>query len=97
MWALARERVPAAELQRLSRLADEARLPGGPSSADVIAAARRLYGSADVFTRAVNIVDAERAGALAAAATCRRPRLREVFEFLLDLAVPEGAAAQLVG
>jgi geranylgeranyl pyrophosphate synthase len=97
MWALARERVPAAELQRLSRLADEARLPGGPSSAEVIAAARRLYGSADVFARAANIVDAERAGALAAAATCRQPRLREVFEFLLDLAVPEGAAAQFVG
>jgi geranylgeranyl pyrophosphate synthase len=97
MWALARERVPAADLQRLSRLANDARLPGGPSSADVIAAARRLYGSADVFARAASIVDAERAGALAAAATCRRPRLREVFEFLLDLAVPEGAAAQLVG
>ena len=97
MWALARERVPAADLQRLSRLAEEARLPGGPSSADVIAAARRLYGSADVFARAASIVDAERAGALAAAATCRRSRLREVFEFLLDLAVPEGAAAQLVG
>ncbi len=97
MWALARERVAAADLQRLSRLAEEARLPGGPSAADVIAEARRLYGAADVFSRAANIVDAERAGALAAAATCRRPRLREVFEFLLDLAVPEGAAAQLVG
>lgn len=97
MWALACERIPAAELQRLSCLAGEARLPGGPTSADVIAAARRVYGLADVFARAVNIVDAERAGALAAAATCRRPRLREVLEFLLDLAVPEGAATQLVG
>jgi hypothetical protein len=97
MWALARERVPAAELQRLSRLAEEARLPGGPSAADVIAEARRLYESAEVFDRAASMVDAERAGALAAAATCRHARLREVFEFLLDLAVPEGAAAQLVG
>jgi geranylgeranyl pyrophosphate synthase len=97
MWALARERVPASELQRLSRLAEEARLPGGPSAADVIAEARRLYESAEVFDRAASMVDAERAGALAAAATCRHARLREVFEFLLDLAVPEGAAAQLVG
>ncbi len=97
MWALARERVDAADLQRLSRLAEEAGLPGGPSAADVIAEARRLYEAADVFDRAAMIVDAERAGALAAAATCRHPRLREVFEFLLDLAVPEGAAAQLVG
>ena len=96
MWALARERVPAAELQRLSRLAEETRLPGGPSAAEVIAEARRLYESAEVFDRAAAIVDAERAGALAAAATCRQARLREVFEFLLDLAVPEGAAAQLV-
>ena len=64
---------------------------------DVIAEARRLYGAADVFSRAAGIIDAERAGALAAAATCRHPRLREVYEFLLDLAVPEGAAARLVG
>ena len=97
MWALARERVAADELRRLSRLADEARQTGGPSAAEVIAEARRLYGAADVFARAASIVDAERAGALAAAATCRQPRLREVFEFLLDLAVPEGAAAHLVG
>ena len=97
MWALARERVAADELRRLSRLAAEARQPGGPSAAEVIAEARRLYGAADVFVRAANIVDAERASALAAAATCRQPRLREVFEFLLALAVPEGAAAQLVG
>jgi hypothetical protein len=30
-------------------------------------------------------------------ATCRLRRLREVLEFLLDLAVPEQAASQLVG
>jgi hypothetical protein len=34
--------------------------------------------------------------AAAAAATCRWRRLREVLEFLLDLAVPEQAAAQLL-
>jgi len=97
MWALARERVAADALARLSRLAVQTRQPGGPSAAEVIAEARRLYEAADVFARAANIVDAERAGALAAAATCRQPRLREVFEFLLDLAVPEGAASRLVG
>jgi hypothetical protein len=63
----------------------------------VIAEARRLYEAADVFDRAAAIVDAQRTAALAAAATCRRGRLREVLEFLLDLAVPEGAAGHLVG
>jgi geranylgeranyl pyrophosphate synthase len=82
MWALARERLPAADLTRLSRAAEDA---------------RGLYEAADVFDRAAAIVDAQRTAALAAAATCRRGRLREVLEFLLDLAVPEGAAGHLVG
>ncbi|MFM9196884.1 MAG: hypothetical protein ACKOWG_14300 [Planctomycetia bacterium] len=36
----------------------------------------------------------ERRLAAAAAATCRWRRLRDVLEFLLDLAVPEQAASQ---
>ena len=96
MWALARERLPAADLTRLSRAAEDARGEDGAAAA-VIAEARRLYEAADVFDRAAAIVDAQRTAALAAAATCRRGRLREVLEFLLDLAVPEGAAGHLVG
>ena len=65
--------------------------------AAAIAEARRLYESADVFSRAAEIVARERAAAAAAAATCRLPRLREVLEFLLDLAVPEQASSSFVG
>jgi hypothetical protein len=59
--------------------------------------ARMLYREADVFRRAADIVAVERSQAAAAAAACRYPRLREVLEFLLDLAVPEQAAASMVG
>ncbi len=95
MWALARERLPVSELRRLESLAAAVGLPDGPAAAAVIAEARRLYSGADVFARSAAIVDAERAGALAAAAGCQIPRLREVLEFLLDLTVPEGAASHL--
>jgi hypothetical protein len=46
-----------------------------------------------VFGRAAAIVAEQRGMAAAALATCRLSRLREVLEFLLDLAVPETAAA----
>jgi len=55
-----------------------------------------LYASVDVLPRAAAIVADQRAMAAAAAATCRLRRLREVLEFLLDLAVPEQAAAQFL-
>jgi len=97
MWALARERLPAADLRQLESLASAVGLPDGPSSATVIAEARRLYSDADVFARSAAIVEAERAGALSAAASCPLPRLREVLEFLLDLAVPDGAAEHFSG
>ncbi|RLS32295.1 MAG: hypothetical protein DWH79_07815 [Planctomycetota bacterium] len=95
MWALARERLPAAELDRLDALAEAVRRDhaAGASETALIAEARRLYQQADVFSRAAAIVDDQRAAAVAAAATCRFARLREVLEFLLDLAVPDGAAA----
>jgi hypothetical protein len=57
----------------------------------VISAARDLYVRADVFPRAVAIVRDQRARAAAAVAGCKLPRLREVLEFLLDLAVPEAS------
>ena len=78
-----------------------ASLAGGSLQTETIAAAistaRGLFSSADVFHRAAAIVDEQRASAAAAAATCRHPRLREVLEFLLDLAVPERAALTMVG
>lgn len=94
MWALALERLTDAEAALLGSVATRASAVGS-SSADVgaaIATARSLFLSADVFARASAIVDRERAAALAAAATCRSSRLREVLEFLLDLAVPDTAA-----
>ncbi len=99
MWALAMERLSAAEAELLRDVAATAGAPN--ASADTIAAAiataRALFTSADVFHRAAAIVDEQRARAAAAAATCRHARLREVLEFLLDLAVPEQAALSMVG
>jgi geranylgeranyl pyrophosphate synthase len=96
MWALALERLPADAVDRLVELA---RLAGGEQvvEAEAVAAlaeARRLYEQADVFMRAATIVEEERRRATAAVAGCRLGRLREVLEFLLDLAVPEQAALQ---
>jgi len=93
MWSLALERLPAPEMERLTRLAAEAGRPDA-TEADVaacVAEVRGLYERADVFARTRAIVARERAAAAAAVATCRLPRLREVLEFLLDLAVPEQA------
>ncbi len=98
MWALALERLAEDDVERLRFLARQA----GSSDADeatvvaAVAEVRLLYAKAGVFERAASIVAEQRALAAAAAATCRWRRLREVLEFLLDLAVPEQAAAQLL-
>lgn len=97
MWALAIERLSP---DGVGALRDAAARAAAAAPADVAAAigvARRLYREADVFRRAGEIVDAERAAAAAAISACRHPRLREVLEFLLDLAVPEQAAASIAG
>lgn len=98
MWALAIERLGADGIAKLRDAA--ARAASANAGSDVIAAAigvaRELYREADVFHRAAEIVAAERAHATAAIAACGFPRLREVLEFLLDLAVPEQAAASVV-
>jgi geranylgeranyl diphosphate synthase type II len=96
MWALALERLDQEDAERLQCLARSA----GRGDADeetigaAIAEARRLYAKAGVFERAADIVAEQRALAAAAAASCRWRRLRDVLEFLLDLAVPELAATQ---
>jgi len=94
MWALALERLPPDDAARLRELARRSGAAGAPaeSVADAIRAAREFYERADVFARAAAIVRDQRARAAAAVAGCRLPRLREVLEFLLDLAVPEAAA-----
>jgi len=95
MWALALERLDGADIGLLESLARSASVPGGDdaAAAAAVAAAKRLYAKAGVFERAAAIVAGQREEAAAAAATCRRRRLREVLEFLLDLAVPEHAAS----
>ncbi len=95
MWALAMERLDAGDAARLRHVTESA----GATDADAetislaIATARTLFDKADVFRRAADVVGQQRRAAAAAAATCRHRRLREVLEFLLDLAVPEQAAA----
>ena len=96
MWALAIERLPvdaAARLRELARSAGRAEA-GEAEIVAAVAEARLLYAKAGVFERAAEIVTSQRALAAGAAATCRWRRLRDVLEFLLDLAVPETAAAQ---
>lgn len=95
LWALALERLPADDVARLRAMADEAGRPDADEAAIArcLAEARRLYAEADVFRRAGEIAAEQRAKAAAALASCRLRRLREVLEFLLDLAVPAQAGA----
>ena len=98
MWALALERTAPEAMARLGATAAEA--SSGSDSvriAAAVAAAREVFERADVFGRAAAIVDEQRRLAAAAAATCGQGRLRDVLEFLLDLAVPEPAAAAVCG
>jgi geranylgeranyl pyrophosphate synthase len=94
MWAVALERLSEEDAKRLRELSRRAGATDASEAAvaEAVAAARDLYRRADVFGRAAAIVRDERTRAAAAIAGCRLPRLREVLEFLLDLAVPEAAA-----
>jgi geranylgeranyl pyrophosphate synthase len=96
MWALALDRLASSATDRLRTLAAEAAAPGATEQriASCVGEVRRLYDEAGVFARAAEIVASERAAAARAVAACRLPRLRDVLEFLLDLAVPEDAATQ---
>lgn len=98
LWALAIEGLSPADRERLVGVATVARSGGraGAPAADGVAAAvaeaRRLYERADVVARAAAIAADQRRLAAEAVASCRLRRLREVLEFLLDLAVPAGSA-----
>ena len=96
MWALALEQLGEADRHRLRELAVAAGQPDADETtiAAAVAEVRGLYAKARVFERTAAIVAERRRLAAAAAATCRWRRLRDVLEFLLDLAVPEQAATQ---
>jgi len=93
MWAIALEQLAAGERRELEVIARDCSRPeaGEQATLEAIRAARRLYRQAGVFARTAAIVAEQRAAAASAVRGCRYPRLREVLEFLLDLAVPEQA------
>ncbi|MFM8282975.1 MAG: polyprenyl synthetase family protein [Planctomycetaceae bacterium] len=89
LWALAVERLGD---ELVARMVDRARSTAATGRESALGVLRDALASAGVFDAAAAIVDAERNAALAAGAACPLPRLREVLDFLLDLAVPERAA-----
>jgi geranylgeranyl pyrophosphate synthase len=94
LWALALERLPAAAVERLRAIAVVAARPEADAEAlALLPEARGLYAQAEVVPRAVAVAAEQRQLAAQALAECRLPRLREVLEFLLDLAVPDAAPA----
>jgi geranylgeranyl pyrophosphate synthase len=95
LWALAQESLNATDRGRLESIATEAARPDlvEPEVAALLAEARSLYQRGGVLPHAAAVAAEQRRLATEALAGCRLPRLREVLEFLLDLAVPEGASA----
>jgi geranylgeranyl pyrophosphate synthase len=93
LWALAIESLSDADLTRLRTIALESARPDltGSEAAALLVEARGLYAQAGVVARARAVAAEQRRLAAEAIAGCRMRRLREVLEFLLDLAVPEPA------
>jgi geranylgeranyl pyrophosphate synthase len=91
LWALAVEGLSAVHAERLFAVAREAGRPDLDEAAvsRCIAEVRGLYERADVVGKATRIAEQQRRLAVEAAASCRLRRLRDVLEFLLDLAVPQ--------
>jgi geranylgeranyl pyrophosphate synthase len=90
LWALALERLTGTAAARLHAAATRAREADDPCES--LAEARALYEEAGVVSRAGEIAQEQRRRAAEAVAGCRLRRLREVLEFLLDLAVPDRPA-----
>ena len=88
LWALAVEGLEPADRAALIEAAARARQSG---DAAALAEVRHLYDRAGVTSKATRIAARQRQLASEAVAACGMPRLREVLEFLLDLAVPAGA------
>jgi len=99
MWALALENLDSEgkeELLSIKAACSTHRIEAGEDTANAIQAARRLYRRAGVFSKAAAIVANERKLAADAIRDCGYSRLREVLEFLLDLAVPQQAIDDLM-
>ncbi len=92
LWALAMERLTPEDASRLCEIASLARhAEGSRDTGELLATARELYDRAGVVQQALTFASDARRSALEALADCRLARLRDVLEFLLDLAVPEAA------
>lgn len=89
LWALAMRDLAPTDRDALIEVAAVARRGGGDAPV-ALAEARRLYDKAGVLAAAAEVATEQRRLAIDAIAACRLPRLREVLEFLLDLAVPAG-------
>lgn len=89
LWALAMRDLSPSDRDALVEVAAVARR-GGVEATAALAEARRLYELAGVVDAAAAVAAEQRRLAVDAIAACRLPRLREVLEFLLDLAVPAG-------
>ena len=99
MWALALENLDSfgkEELLGIKAACSNHRIEAGKDTATAIQTARRLYQRAGVFSKAAAIVANERKLAADAIRDCGYSRLREVLEFLLDLAVPQQAIDDLM-
>ena len=99
MWALALENLDSdgcEELLRIKVACSNQQNESREGTAAAIQTARRLYRRAGVFSKAAAIVANERKLAADAIKDCGYSRLREVLEFLLDLAVPQQAIDDLL-
>ncbi len=94
LWALAVEGLSPVDAARLREVARESRRRDADESvvAAAVAEARMLYDRAGVVEKATRIAGTQRQRAEEAISSCRLRNLREVLEFLLDLAVPKAAA-----
>jgi len=99
MWALALENLETdgrVELLEIKAACSKQRRGSAEDTTTAIQSARRLYRQAGVFSKAAAIVANERKLAADAIKDCSYSRLREVLEFLLDLAVPQQAIDDLL-
>ena len=94
LWALAVEGLPPVDAERLRVVDRESRRRDADESvvAAAVAEARMLYDRAGVIEKATRIAGTQRQRAEEAIGSCRLRNLREVLEFLLDLAVPKAGA-----
>ncbi len=93
LWAVAMQRLDEPGRARLLQLSQAVSPAAAKQQASRLVEARELYATAGVFSCAREMILDHRHKASQAAATCRMSRLRDVLDFLLDLAVPEQGLA----